>query len=69
MLIASPSATGWRITPTPTLLLHDRQSALNLVLQGPIESDALLLALDLLAIGHASSETPLVPADAAGDMP
>lgn len=66
---SSPIRSVWRIIATPTLRLHDRQSARNLVLQGPIEGDALLLALDLMAIGHASSATPSVPADAAGDMP
>ncbi|MGR0116407.1 DsbA family protein [Ralstonia pseudosolanacearum] len=57
------------ITATPTLRLHDRRSGRSLVLQGPVEGDALLSAIDWLATGDASSATPPVPANAAGDMP
>ena len=41
------------ITATPTLRLHDERSGRALLLPGPVESDALLSALDLLAVGEA----------------
>lgn len=40
-----------QITVTPTLRLVDRQSGKTLMLHGPVEGDALLSAIDLLAAG------------------
>lgn len=42
------------ITATPTLRLHDRETGRHLVLQGPVEGDALLSAMDWLAAGNAA---------------
>jgi hypothetical protein len=42
------------IAATPTLRLQDRQSGKTLLLHGPVEGDALLSAIDLLAAGRAA---------------
>lgn len=59
------------ITATPTLQLHDRRSGRNLVLQGPVEGDALLSAIDLLAAGNGApavaSSSPAMSAGPASD--
>jgi protein-disulfide isomerase len=43
------------ISGTPTLHLRDRESGNTLVLRGPVDGDALLSALDLLATGDTKS--------------
>ncbi|HEY8330180.1 MAG TPA: thioredoxin domain-containing protein [Pseudomonas sp.] len=61
------------IAATPTLLLRDRDTGKTLLLHGPMDGDALLSALDLLAAGDTasaeSSHPPDMPAGVAGDMP
>ena len=46
------------IAATPTLRLHDEHSGKALLLPGPVEGDALLSALDLLATGKAPTLLP-----------
>ncbi len=46
------------ITATPTLRLDDERSGKALLLPGPVEGDALLSALDLLAVGEAPAPSP-----------
>ncbi len=66
----SASAAQEGVKATPTLRLQDRQSGKTLLLHGPVEGDALLSAIDLLAAGGttetASNE---MPAESLGDMP
>ena len=63
-------AAQQRIAVTPTLKLQDNQSGKTLLLHGPVEGDALLSAIDLLAAGGAEApSTKEMPADAIGDMP
>jgi hypothetical protein len=70
-------ATKSGVTATPSLQLLDRQTGQAILLQGPIEGDALLSAMDLLAAGDMASDapglpatpTPKMPADVVGDMP
>ena len=61
------------IAATPTLLLRDRDTGKTLLLHGPMDGDALLSAIDLLAAGDTasaeSSHPPDMPASVAGDMP
>lgn len=61
------------IAATPTLQLRDRDTGKTLLLHGPVEGDALLSALDLLAAGNTavpeSPHPPDMPASVAGDMP
>lgn len=57
------------VTATPALQLRDRESGKTLLLHGPVEGDALLSALDLLAAGAEPSRTPDMPAASVGDMP
>ena len=58
------------VTATPSIRLHDRQTGQAILLQGPIEGDALLSAMDLLAAEDAATPpTPEMPADVVGDMP
>lgn len=61
------------VTATPALLLRDRETGKTLLLHGPVEGDALLSALDLLAAdGQAAAEpsrSPDMPAASVGDMP
>ncbi|MFP9230762.1 DsbA family protein [Pectobacterium cacticida] len=58
---------------TPSVLLHDRQTAQSILLKGPIEGDLLLSAMDMLAAGEADTTTdapiPEMPADDVGDIP
>ena len=65
-------ATNSGVTATPSLLLHDRQTGQAILLQGPIEGDALLSAMDMLVAGDPvttpTSESEM-PADVVGDMP
>ena len=70
-------ATKSSVTATPSLRLLDRQTGQAILLQGPIEGDALLSAMDLLAAGDMASDaaaspatpTSEMPADVVGDMP
>ncbi|HCI3240615.1 TPA: disulfide bond formation protein DsbA, partial [Pseudomonas aeruginosa] len=70
-------ATKSGVTATPSLRLLDRQTGQAILLQGPIEGDALLSAMDLLAAGEMASDAPgspatptsEMPADVVGDMP
>ncbi|MBV59817.1 MAG: disulfide bond formation protein DsbA [Nevskiales bacterium] len=66
-------ATQQGIAATPTLNLRDRDSGKTLLLHGPVEGDALLSAIDLLAAGSRTdaepSDSPDMPAGVAGDMP
>jgi protein-disulfide isomerase len=61
------------IAATPTLHLRDRESGQTLLLHGPVEGDALLSAIDLLAAGSTTAteslDSPDMPASVAGDMP
>lgn len=57
------------VTATPALQLRDRETGKTLLLHGPVEGDALLSALDLLAAGAEPSRTPDMPAASVGDMP
>ncbi|MCB2005603.1 MAG: thioredoxin domain-containing protein [Rhodoferax sp.] len=60
-------AAQQRIAVTPTLKLQDNQSGKTLLLHGPVEGDALLSAIDLLAAGGTDAPTPKeMPADAVG---
>ena len=55
------------------LQLRDRESGKTLLLHGPVEGDALLSAIDLLAAGSTTvaepAHSPDMPAGVAGDMP
>ena len=61
------------IAATPALQLRDRESGKTLLLHGPVEGDALLSAIDLLAAGNTTAAEPAhspdMPAGVAGDMP
>ena len=58
------------VTATPSIRLHDRQTGQAILLQGPIEGDALLSAMDMLAVEDAATPpTTEMPADVVGDMP
>jgi protein-disulfide isomerase len=58
------------IKVTPTLRLQDRQSGKTLLLHGPVEGDALLSAIDLLAASAATEPASKeMPAESLGDMP
>lgn len=63
-------ATNSGVTATPSLRLHDRETGKAILLQGPIEGDALMSAMDMLAAdGPTSTPTSEMPADVVGDMP
>ncbi|HRO53189.1 MAG TPA: thioredoxin domain-containing protein [Alicycliphilus sp.] len=63
-------ATKGGVTATPSLRLHDRQTGQAILLQGPIEGDALLSAMDMLAVEDAAAPPATeMPADVVGDMP
>ena len=63
-------ATKGGVTATPSLRLHDHQTGQAILLQGPIEGDALLSAMDMLAAEDSvASPTTEMPADVVGDMP
>lgn len=58
------------VSATPSLRLHDRQTGHAILLQGPIEGDALLSAMDMLAAEDAAAAPVTeMPADVVGDMP
>jgi len=63
-------AAQQQIAATPTLRLQDRQSDKTLLLRGPVEGDALLSAIDLVAAGGAdAAPSKEMPAESPGDMP
>ncbi|ABE31770.1 DSBA-like thioredoxin domain protein [Paraburkholderia xenovorans LB400] len=63
-------ATKSGVTATPSLRLLDRQTGQAILLQGPIEGDALLSAMDMLSAAEpAATPTAEMPADVVGDMP
>ena len=63
-------ATKGGVTATPSLRLQDRQTGQAILLQGPIEGDALLSAMDMLAADDSvAPPTTEMPADVVGDMP
>ncbi|MGE4593345.1 DsbA family protein [Alcaligenes sp.] len=61
------------VSGTPSVRLHDRQTAQSILLKGPIEGDLLLSAMDMLAAGEADTTPdapiPEMPADDVGDIP
>ncbi|MCB1819917.1 MAG: disulfide bond formation protein DsbA, partial [Gammaproteobacteria bacterium] len=61
------------ISATPALQLRDRGTGKTLLLNGPVEGDALLSAIDLLAAGAKTvaepAHSPDMPTGVAGDMP
>lgn len=64
------------IAATPTLRVIDNQTGKSLLLQGAVEGDALLSAIDLLAsssdesaTAETLSEIPEMPADTVSDIP
>ncbi|WP_193073472.1 DsbA family protein [Pseudomonas sp. FME51] len=58
------------VTATPSLRLQDRETGNTILLQGPIEGDALLSAIDMLAADDpTATPIPKMPADVVGDMP
>ena len=63
-------ATKSGVTATPSLRLLDRQTGQAILLQGPIEGDALLSAMDMLSADEPPA-TPAteMPADVVSDMP
>jgi protein-disulfide isomerase len=66
----SASAAQEGIKVTPTLRLQDRRSGKTLLLHGPVEGDALLSAIDLLAAGGTTeTASKEMPAESLGDMP
>ncbi|MGK8652407.1 DsbA family protein, partial [Pseudomonas aeruginosa] len=75
--VQASEATKSGVTATPSLRLLDRQTGQAILLQGPIEGDALLSAMDMLAAGDMASDaaaspatpTSEMPADVVGDMP
>ncbi|MFJ5483635.1 DsbA family protein [Pectobacterium actinidiae] len=54
---------------TPSLRLIDRHTERSMVLTGPVQRDALLSALDMLAATQAPTKVPELSAGAAGDKP
>jgi protein-disulfide isomerase len=66
-------ATHSGITATPTVRLADHRTGKALLLHGPVEGDALLSALDLIASdgaeGAITAEATEMPAAPSGDMP
>ncbi len=63
-------ATKSGVTATPSVRLHDRQTGQTILLQGPIEGDSLLSAMDMLSADDpAANAIPEIPADTASDMP
>ncbi|ERY96098.1 TPA: DsbA family protein [Burkholderia cenocepacia] len=68
----SADAINIGIKGTPTLRVRDRRSGRTLLIPGPAEGDALLSAIDWLALdGQSTAGSPSteMPADAVGDMP
>ncbi|URW83102.1 DsbA family protein [Alcaligenes sp. DN25] len=63
-------ATKGGVTATPSIRLHDRQTGQAILLQGPIEGDSLLSAMDMLSADEsAATFSTEMPADVVGDMP
>lgn len=63
-------ATKSGVTATPSLRLHDRMTGKAILLQGPIEGDALLSAMDMLASDEpAAPPTTEMSTDVVGDIP
>jgi len=67
--VQSSEATKSGVTATPSLRLLDRQTGQAILLQGPIEGDALLSAMDMLAAGDMASDAAASPATATSEMP
>lgn len=61
-------ATKSGVTATPSVRLHDRQTGQAILLQGPIEGDSLLSAMDMLSADTAI-HAPATPADPTTEMP
>lgn len=61
-------ATKSGVTATPSLRLLDRQTGQAILLQGPIEGDALLSAMDMLVAEHTASDTPAARARPTSEM-
>ncbi|HDS1368482.1 TPA: DsbA family protein [Stenotrophomonas maltophilia] len=57
------------VTATPSVRLLDRQTGRAVLLQGPIEGDALLSAMDMLAAEDPASDTAAAPATPTSEMP
>lgn len=57
------------VAATPSLLLHDRETGKTILLQGPVEGDALLSALDMLAAGDLGTvQSTEAPVEAVGNL-
>ncbi|ELY3880541.1 DsbA family protein [Pseudomonas aeruginosa] len=67
--VQASEATKSGVTATPSLRLLDRQTGQAILLQGPIEGDALLSAMDMLAAGDMASDAAAPPATATSEMP
>jgi protein-disulfide isomerase len=61
------------VSATPSVRLHDRQTNQSILLQGPVEGDLLLSAIDMLASGEAdtapNAHITEMPANDVGDIP
>ncbi|WP_369326289.1 DsbA family protein [Alcaligenes nematophilus] len=58
------------VTATPSVRLHDRHTGQAVLLQGPIEGDLLLSAMDMLAADEPGTAPATdMPADDVGDIP
>jgi len=58
------------VTATPSLRVLDRETGKAILLQGPVEGDALLSAMDMLAAGDSSiTHSKDAPGDAVGNLP
>jgi len=67
------AATKGGVAATPSLRMQDRQTHHAILLQGPVEGDALISAMDMLAVGDpvaaSSSASTEMPVELVGDMP
>ncbi|UNT99934.1 DsbA family protein [Xanthomonas translucens] len=61
-------ATKSGVTATPSVRLHDRQTGQAILLQGPIEGDSLLSAMDMLS-ADTTIQAPAAPAASTAGMP
>ncbi|MCW0202402.1 MAG: DsbA family protein [Rhodanobacter thiooxydans] len=57
------------VAATPSVRLQDRQTGRAVLLQGPIEGDALLSAMDMLAAEDTASDSAITPATPTSEMP